>query len=102
MEWIAMKSRLLSEIAYNPEREVLHVRLRNNTLKRYDDISPAVFENLRSAESPGFYFNYYIARHHHRSKVRSRAPGVPARAGRLMRLIAVTGAFFVSGGLFIH
>jgi hypothetical protein len=103
MEWIALKSRLVSEIAYDPEHEVLHVRLRTKSLKRYDNISPTMFENLRTAESPGFYYSYYIARPRDSSLSQaSMLLGMPGRAFRLLRLIAVTSVFFASGNLFIH
>jgi hypothetical protein len=102
MDWIALKSRLVSEIAYDAEHEVLHIRLRTGMLKRYENISPTMFENLRTAESPGFYFSYYIARTHQKSAAPARSSSVPAHAKRLMRLLAVTGVFLASANMFIH
>ena len=102
MEWIALKSRLVSEIAYESEREVLHVRLRTRAQRSYRNISPTMFENLRSAESPGFYYSYYIARPRDRMTSTAPASAMPAQAMWLMRLLAATGVFFASGNLFIH
>jgi hypothetical protein len=100
VDWIALKSRLVSEIAYDAEHEVLHIRLRTGTLKRYENISPTMFDNLRTAESPGFYFSYYIARTHQKTQAPARMAGVPAQAKRLMRLLAATGVFLASGNMF--
>ena len=102
MEWITLKSRLVSEIAYDAEREVLEVRLRTGAHRKYDGISSTMFENLRSAESPGFYYSYYIARTHDKPLSSNRLMGMPLRALRLMRLIAVTGIFLLPANLFIH
>lgn len=102
MEWIALKSRLVSEIAYDTEQEILHVRLRTGSLKRYENISPTIFENLRTAESPGFYYSYYIARAREKSKPESARASTSGRAFRLMRLIGFTGIFLVSANLFIR
>lgn len=102
MEWIALKSRLVSEIAYDAEHEVLEVRLRTGAQRKYDGISPTIFENLRSAESPGFYYSYYIARAHDKPLSSHRLVGLPLRALRLMRLIAVTGFFLLPGSAFLH
>jgi hypothetical protein len=102
MEWIALKSRLVSEIAYDAEHEVLFVRLRTKALKRYENVSQIMFDNLRTADSPGFYFSYYIARTRDKSAPPAAGRRMSATAMRFMRLIGVTSIFIASSNLFIR
>jgi hypothetical protein len=61
MQQVATNSRLISSVAYDPETHVLHVWMRNRRHFRHADITPAVYQNLISSESVGFYYTCYIA-----------------------------------------
>jgi hypothetical protein len=61
MDRIALKSRLVKSAAYNPETGMLHVWLKSKRHVTHPGVSQAIFDLLVSAESPGFYYTYYIA-----------------------------------------
>lgn len=61
MQRVHLNSSLLSSVAYDAEGRTLHVWLRDKRHLVHHDISEAVYDNLVSAESAGFYYTCYIA-----------------------------------------
>ena len=93
MHWSSLQSRLISEYASDLKSATLHVRLRNGQQAAHENIAPQMVENLRTAESPGFYYSYYIAPLPTRTEERPVRPGLSIEyvrllAGRIIRRIA--------------
>lgn len=63
MEWIKVRSKLISEIAYDEAGHELHIRFQSRAEKVFPNIPKHMFENLLTAESPGFYYATYISEH---------------------------------------
>jgi hypothetical protein len=85
MLWIAVQSKLISEIAYDGRLGVLHVRLRNGEEVTHEDVAPQMVDNLLTAESPGFYYSFYIAKPHERREHQSgiaRLSAIGSRVGK--------------------
>ena len=61
MTRIPLMSRLIESVQYNPDTRTLHIWFRSRRHRAFSDIPPAKFENLINADSPGFYYAYYIA-----------------------------------------
>ncbi len=64
MEWIKLNSKLISEAAYDEADLALHVRFHNGSEKVFSSVFKHTFENLISAESPGFFYATYISEHY--------------------------------------
>ena len=62
MQQVPLDSRLIASVAYNPDHQTLHVWLRDRRHAIHQNISEAIYNNLVSAESAGFYYTCYIAR----------------------------------------
>jgi hypothetical protein len=62
MECVVVKSRLISSAAYYNASGKLCVWFQTGKCAVHDNISDAVFRNLISAESPGFYYHNFISR----------------------------------------
>lgn len=62
MQQIPLNSRLISSVAYNADNQTLHVWLNDKRHVTHHNISEAVYNNLVSADSAGFYYTCYIAR----------------------------------------
>ncbi len=62
MQQVPIKSRLISSVAYNADSQTLHVWLHDKRHVTHYDVSEAVYNNLVSAESAGFYYTYFVAR----------------------------------------
>lgn len=60
MTWIRLNSRRLAAAAYDAAHEKLEVRFRNGSTADHRGVTPAMFDSLITAESPGFYYHYYI------------------------------------------
>lgn len=61
MTRISLSSRLIDSVDYNSDTMTLHVWLKSHRHVTHPNVPPAVFETLVGAESPGFYYSYYIA-----------------------------------------
>jgi len=61
MTRIPLTSRLIESVQYSPDTRALHIWFRSRRHRTFSDIPPAKFENLIHADSPGFYYAYYIA-----------------------------------------
>ena len=60
MEEIRLDSTNIYSVSYDPRREILIVRFRNNTRYRYFDVPESVFQDLLDAESHGKFFHKNI------------------------------------------
>jgi hypothetical protein len=96
MQWKTLQSRLISEVAYDEPHEVLFVRLRTKQLKKYQNISPTMYENLVSAESPGFYYSYYIAKRHKGEHRLKGGHGLSFRPMHLAKVLTMTCVFLAT------
>ena len=82
MQQVRVKSRLISSVAYNADTQTLHVWTNDKRHLTHTDISEAVYNNLVSAESAGFYYTYYIARK------TAAGPGRRSSARTLSKIVA--------------
>ena len=60
MERIAVKSRDLAIVGYDPETKTLEVAFRNGGVYQYTGVPAQIHQNLMSASSHGTYFNQNI------------------------------------------
>ncbi len=60
IERLAVQSSSLVGIAFARERRVLEIEFRSGAAYRYLDVPPAVFEEMKRAESKGRYFSQFI------------------------------------------
>jgi hypothetical protein len=61
MQTVQLQSRLLASAGYNQETQSLHVWFKNRKHVIHAGVAEHVFRNLIEAESPGFYYTYYIS-----------------------------------------
>lgn len=62
MQRVPIQSRLISSVAYNADTQTLHVWFRNRKHVSHDNVSEAIYLNLVSADSAGFYYSCYLSR----------------------------------------
>jgi hypothetical protein len=55
-----IKSRLIKSVVYDEQTQFLDVELRSGKLRRFPNVSKTVYDNLLTAESPGWYYTYHI------------------------------------------
>lgn len=79
MRRISLNSRLIESVAYNSETASLSVWLQSRRRAIHEDVSHAEYMNLISADSPGFYYTYFIA---------SKDMSKPTRLGWLVQLLS--------------
>ena len=60
MEMTPVTSSLLKAVAYDPEKEELHVELRKGGKYIYREVTLPVYKALLQADSPGHYFLTHI------------------------------------------
>ena len=60
MNRVSIQSRLIQNVAYNEQSETLHIWFRNGKHRAHYDISASRVSALIQAQSPGFYYSYYI------------------------------------------
>ena len=60
MERIAVQSRDIAIVGYDPETLMLEITFRGGGVYQYKDVTEAVYQNLLRAESLGTYFNQNI------------------------------------------
>jgi len=90
MECVIVKSKLIASVAYYRDTQKLRVWFHNGRSTTHENITSEVFQNLVSAESPGFYYQYYIAT---RRKSRATRPGnVRKLAAAIAVAVAMLGA----------
>lgn len=57
MKRVAVSSRSLRELGYDPDTQALEVQFHNGSLYRYEQVPPEVVQALLQADSLGRYFN---------------------------------------------
>lgn len=60
MDYIPVSSSTLYAVGFDPETQTLAVTFRNGTEYHYYNVTPAVFEEICAASSPGQYFDLYV------------------------------------------
>ena len=60
MERVAVQSRDIAIVGYDPETQALEIAFRNGGVYRYSGVPAGVHESLMSAASHGTYFNQNI------------------------------------------
>ena len=60
MERVAVRSRDIAIVGYDPETQILEIAFRNGGVYRYSGVPVNVHQSLMSAPSHGTYFNQTI------------------------------------------
>jgi len=60
MQWQVIQSTTLAAIAYEPNRQLLHLKFRDGAVYKYFQVPEPVFDALQRAPSKGEYFNGHI------------------------------------------
>jgi KTSC domain len=60
MEYVPVSSSTLDAVGFDPETQTLAVTFRNGTEYHYYNVTPSIFEGIRTASSPGQYFDLYV------------------------------------------
>ena len=55
-----INSRLIKSVRYDEQAQHLEVELRSGKLRQFNHIPKFVYDNLITAESPGWYYTYHI------------------------------------------
>lgn len=55
-----IQSRLIKSVSYDAQTLVLEVELSSGKRRRFSNVSKNVYENLLTAESPGWYYTNHI------------------------------------------
>ena len=64
MNWIPLQSKMLSSVAYDAHRQILHLRFRKSgDVYRYFEFSAADYQAFLDAESRGRFFLDHIRDH---------------------------------------
>lgn len=66
MKRVAVSSRSLRELGYDPDAQVLEVRFNNGSLYRYEQVPAEAVQALLEADSLGRYFNQVFKPQHYR------------------------------------
>jgi lysyl-tRNA synthetase class 2 len=57
MTWLPLQSKMLASVAYDSQKEILHLRFRKTgDVYRYFEFSPADYQAFLDAESKGRFF----------------------------------------------
>ena len=56
MDWLTIDSKMLSSVAYNAGKHILHLRFRTGEVYRYFDFSAEDYQEFLNADSRGKYF----------------------------------------------
>jgi hypothetical protein len=65
MKRVAVESRSLRELGYDPDEQVLEVLFHNGSLYRYEQVPAEVVQALLEADSMGRYFNQEFKPQHY-------------------------------------
>ena len=65
MKRVAVESRSLRELGYDPDEQVLEVLFHNGSLYRYEQVPAEVVQALLEADSLGRYFNQVFKPRHY-------------------------------------
>ncbi|MCQ4320961.1 KTSC domain-containing protein [Stutzerimonas stutzeri] len=66
MKRVAVESRSLRELGYDPDEQVLEVLFHNGSLYRYEQVPAEVVQALLEADSLGRHFNQVFKPQHYR------------------------------------
>lgn len=66
MKRVAVSSRSLRELGYDPDTQALEVLFHNGSLYRYEQVPPEVVQALLEADSLGRHFNQIFKPQHYR------------------------------------
>jgi hypothetical protein len=60
MKEIAVKSRIIELLAYDPEKHHLRLEFRNGAIRVFSGVPPKIVDALLRAKSPGSYYIDHI------------------------------------------
>jgi hypothetical protein len=61
MKWLPLESRMLSAVAYDASKQILHLRFRHTGyVYRYFEFAAADYQAFLNAESKGRFFRFHI------------------------------------------
>lgn len=60
MDWLTIDSKMLASVAYDAEKQILHLRFRTGDVYRYFEFSGEEYQAFLNAESRGRYFLSHI------------------------------------------
>ena len=63
MTWLPVDSKMFTSVAYDEEKQVLHLRFRSGEVYRYFELPAAEYQALLDAESRGRFFLAHIRDH---------------------------------------
>ncbi len=66
MKRVALQSRSLRSLGYDPEQQILEVEFSSGALYRYEAVPPEVVQALLEADSLGRHFNQVFKPQHYR------------------------------------
>jgi hypothetical protein len=66
MECVVLNSRLISSAAYHPRQKRLTLWFKSGRSRSYAGVESKIFDVLKEAESPGFFYEHHIARQYQR------------------------------------
>lgn len=66
MKRVAVESRSLRELGYDPDEQALEVLFHNGSVYRYEQVPAEVVQALLEADSLGRYFNQVFKPQHYR------------------------------------
>jgi len=66
MKRVAVSSRSLRSLGYDPDEQALEVEFRNGSVYRYEQVPAEVVQALLEADSLGRYFNQVFKPQHYR------------------------------------
>lgn len=69
MREIKLESNVIETVQYDLFGEYMVLKFKNGNVYKYYDISAVLFAGLMTAESHGAYFNKYISKKHHDTRI---------------------------------
>jgi hypothetical protein len=74
MEWVAVKSRMLSALAYDSDWQQLYLRYRGGDIYCYRDVPVERHQELLAADSKGKYVRAHILKRYPHQRIHSALP----------------------------
>ena len=74
MEWLPVKSKMLSAVAYNDEWRQLYLKFRSDDVYCYREVPLRQFKELLDADSKGKYCRRHILNHYPYERVHRAFP----------------------------
>ena len=60
MDWLTIDSKMLASVAYDADKQILHLRFRTGDVYRYFDFPGEAYQGFLNADSRGKYFLSHI------------------------------------------